>query len=114
MPLVQKSSKSIPELASLGMDYPVGASKPGVGIVPFKVTLSGALHVVSLSALGLQPMADTSYCVQVEGETVSRLTVDESTITVNGFSIIGGLAAEVAHVVLVGRIEGMRDANGNI
>jgi len=71
----------------------------------FKLTLVGAApHVVSFRALGLQNMANVGYVVQVQGETAARVTVDESTITTDGFNLLGGAAAEVVHVLVHGAI----------
>jgi hypothetical protein len=112
MSKTQPVSESIPEFALKGMKYPVGADIPGVGMQQKKITLSGSPFSVDFAAQGLAPMADTSYCVLVGGETAAVVKVDESTMTVSGFDLLGGAAAEVAHVVVVGRIKGMMDKNG--
>lgn len=70
-----------------------------------KLTLVGAApHVVSFRALGLQNMANVNYVAFVDGETAARVTVDESTITTEGFSILGGAATEVVHILVHGAI----------
>jgi len=69
-----------------------------------KVTLAGATEVVTFNGMGLEDMADTSYRVSIEGEFASATSVDESTIATSGFTIIGGAAAEVAHVWIHGKI----------
>lgn len=114
MSKTQKLSKHIPLMAQQGMEHVVGSPVIGVGMQAFKVTLGGTPHSVSFAALGLKNMADTSYVVQVEGESVARLLVDESTIATSGFDILGGAAAEVAHVVVIGRIKGMMSPTGVI
>lgn len=114
MSKVQKSSKAIPELAVKGMPFMAGAGQVGVAIQHAKVTLAGASHPVDLAAIGLTPMADTTYCVIVDGEFAGAVSVDESTITAAGFTIIGGAAAEVAHVLVVGRMVGMLSSSGSI
>lgn len=69
-----------------------------------KIVLGGSPHTVNLAAEGLEPMEDTDYVVQLQGETVARITVDESTITTDGFDILGGANTEVAHVSIHGVI----------
>ncbi len=97
----------LPYAADQGMPYLAGAAKAGVSIQQKKVTLVGAApHSINLVAQGLSAMEDTSYCVLADGETAARVTVDESTMTVSGFDLLGGAAAEVVHLVIVGRLKG--------
>lgn len=102
----RKLSNYIPPLKEQGMDYLVAAAAAGVGMQALKVTLSGATHSVVFEDEGRVNMEDADYVVLLQGETTSRLTVDESTITKTGFDILGGLAAEVGHVLVVGRLSG--------
>jgi len=100
----KKLSNFLPPLKEQGMDYLVAAHKSGVSMQAVKVTQVGAAPlVVDLVALGLKTMFDTDYVVITAGETAARTTVDESTITPTGFSVLGGAAAEVHHLLVVGR-----------
>lgn len=111
--LTQKHSASIPIFAAQGVDYGVG-SPVLTGIQAKKITQSGAAPFsVVLADHGLNDMADSDYCVLLGGEDAD-VAVDESTITPQGFDILGGDAADVIHVVLVGRIKGMPDKDGNV
>lgn len=69
-----------------------------------KVVLSGASHAFTFAGSGLAPAKDTAYRVAIHGEFAGTVRVDESTITEAGFTIIGGAAAEVAHVFIHGKI----------
>lgn len=80
------------------------SSQVGKELQSTKIVLGGTPHVVDLAAEGLEPMENVDYVVQLQGETVARLTIDESTITTAGFSILGGANAEVAHVSIHGVI----------
>jgi hypothetical protein len=72
-----------------------------------KVTLAGASESVTFVGMGLADMADRQYRVSVSGEFVSdNVHADESTLTEQGFDIINGAAAEVAHVFIHGKIAG--------
>jgi hypothetical protein len=73
-----------------------------------KVTLSGATHAFTFLGAGLENMKDRLYRVVLTGETVAATRVDESTITEAGFDIIGGAAAEVAHIMVHGQIASRR------
>lgn len=68
-----------------------------------KVTLAGASVAVTFLAMGLEPMEDDQYRVSIAGEFVGVTIADESTLTKDGFTIIGGAAAEVAHVFIHGK-----------
>jgi len=67
-----------------------------------KHTQVGATDALTFAALGLEDMEDTNYRVVVGGETAA--TVDESSIATTGFSLVGGGAAEVAHIWVHGKI----------
>jgi hypothetical protein len=101
----KKLSTVYPPLKQEGVDFLVAATRGGVGVQTKKITLSGTPHTVTFSDLGMQSMADADYLVLLDGETAARLTVDESTITTLGFDVLGGAAAEVAHVLVVGRLQ---------
>ena len=78
-------------------------SQAGEGIQSLKVVVGGAVHPVSLKGLGLSAMANADYRVLVHNEALS-ISVDESTITAEGFTLIGGAAAQVAHVLIHGKL----------
>jgi hypothetical protein len=83
------------------------AAMIGNEFMSFKVTLSGAApHAITFSGQSLPDMYDNLYRVFPHGETASRLTVDESTITEAGFSLLGGADTEVAHILVHGKIAG--------
>ena len=103
----KKISDYVPILADQGMDYLAAAVKAGVTIQTKKITQPGAAPlVVDLVAEGLTAMADTDYVVLVQGETVARVTVDESSVTTAGFDVLGGAITEVVHLVVIGRVAG--------
>lgn len=100
----KKLSDYIPPLKEQGMDYLAAAHKAGVTVQQKKITQSGAAPlVVDLEAEGLLPMFDTNYVVLTGGETAVRTTVDESSMTKNGFDVLGGADTEVHHLLVVGR-----------
>lgn len=69
----------------------------------FKVTLAGAApHSIALADYGVPQMADANYVILPAGETVGALKVDESTITVDGFDLLGGADTEVVHILVTG------------
>lgn len=83
----------------------------GQALFSFKQTLSGvAPHTVAFAAHGLKDMADADYRVVPHGETAGRVTVDESTITEQGFSLLGGADTEVVHIMVHGKVEGTPEA----
>lgn len=97
----------IPYAADQGIAYLAGAAKAGVSIQAKQITQVGAAPcVVDLEDEGLSPMADTDYVVIVQGETAAAVMVDQSTMTVNGFNILGGADTEVLHVLIVGCVKG--------
>jgi hypothetical protein len=73
-----------------------------------KVTLTGTPHAFTFMGAGLENMKDTAYRVTLTGKFVASTRVDEPTITEAGFSIIGGAAAEVAHIMVHGKIASRR------
>lgn len=67
-----------------------------------KVTLSGvAPHSITIAELGLAPMENADYLVFPHGETAARVTVDESSITKEGFDLLGGADTEVVHIMIL-------------
>ena len=83
------------------------AGQGAQAMMSFKKTLAGSPpHAVAFSDYDLPNMKDALYRILPHGETSARLTVDESTITEQGFSLLGGADAEVAHIFIHGRIEG--------
>jgi len=82
------------------------AGKGGEGIQSFKYTSDGTPDALLFADFGLPDMADALYRVFPAGETVAAVKVDESTIATSGFTILGGGAGEVVHVLVHGRIAG--------
>ena len=79
----------------------------GQEIMSFKKTLSGAApHAVLFSDHDLPNMADDQYRVFVQGEVTTFPNVDESSIATTGFSLLNGLATEVIHILVHGKIAG--------
>lgn len=72
-------------------------------LISFKITLAGAGDAVSFSAQGMPDMADVDYRISIDGEFAGAVSVDESTIAETGFSLIGGVASEVAHIWIHGK-----------
>lgn len=91
--------------ADQGMDWITGASKAGLSIQSFRVVSAGAPDTVNFKNLGLSDMSDTSYNVIVQGETAAAVSVDQSTMATTGFDILGGAAAEILHVLVIGRLK---------
>ncbi len=103
--LTKRASDQIPYCKDQGIPYLAAAAAPGMSIQAAQVTQVGASPFsVDLAAQGLAPMANTSYAVIVQGETAARVTVDQSSITVNGFDVLGGADTEVLHLLVVGRL----------
>lgn len=101
-------SKQFREFALAGIDWLMAAGAKAQGINAFTVTLSGAApHAITFAAQGLPDMASDTYTVIADGETAARVTVDESTKSAAGFSLLGGADTEVVHVHCVGRLAGM-------
>lgn len=104
--LTKRASDQIPYCKDQGIPYLAGAAEAGVSVQAAQITQAGASpFAIDLEAQGLARMANTSYVVIVQGETASRVTVDQSTITAAGFSVAGGADTEVLHVLIVGRLD---------
>lgn len=69
----------------------------------FQYTATGTPQALTFAALGLEPPEDTGYSVIVQGETVARVTVDESTKALDGFSVLGAANGEVVQGVVLER-----------
>jgi len=103
--LTKRASDQIPYCKDQGIPYLAGAAQAGVSVQYAQVTQSGASpYSVDLEAWGMAKMGNTSYVVIAQGETASRVTVDQSTMTVDGFDVLGGIDAEILHLVVIGRI----------
>jgi len=83
-------------------------AQAGQKFMSFKITLTASPKVITFAGQGLPNMADNAYRVVVGGEMAvtmgDNLYVDESTITPEGFSIVGGTGAEIAHVWIHGNV----------
>lgn len=106
--LTKRASDQIPYCRDQGIPYLAAAAQAGICIQSKQIVQVGASpFTVDLEAQGMAKMANTVYTVTVDGEVVSGdVHVDQSSITVNGFDIIGGAAAEVLHVTVIGRVAG--------
>lgn len=104
---IKQASTSIPYAANQGIDFILACSQGARGTHVIRLVSGGTPDSVAFADLGLIGMADTSYLVLVDGETVGRVTVDESSKTVDGFDILGGAAAEVLQVLVIGRFADM-------
>lgn len=109
----QKISSESPIHKNNGIDWVVGANSSGVGMQVSDVTLGGATTAVLFSALGLKDMDDAAYKIFIGGEylltegTPNLIPVaDLSTRTTTGFDIIGGVAADVAQILVIGKFAG--------
>jgi hypothetical protein len=90
-----------------GMRHIVGAVGPGVSLIPLKIVSGGTgSDTIVFANLGLPNMENASYVVIAQGETAARVTVEEATITPRSCVILGGAAAEVIHVLVVGAQQG--------
>jgi hypothetical protein len=101
----------------LGYKWVMGAGAPQQATLAFEVTSAGTPDSVVFANVyvegeQLPDMADTSYVVVVCGETAARCYVDESSKATTGFDIIGGGAAEVLQVIVIGRTADMPAVNG--
>jgi len=106
--MVEKLSKLFREFLLAGIDWVMASGVKSQGTNSWTETLSGAApHSLTFEGASRPNMADASYQVLVDGETAGRVTVDESSKTATGFDVLGGVAAEVVHVVVIGRLEGM-------
>lgn len=105
--LTKKASDQIPYCRDQGMPYLAGAAVAGMTVQSKQVIQVGAAPFsVGLEAVGMARMANTDYTVIVQGETAGQPMVDQSTITVNGFDVLGGANTEVLHITVTGRIDG--------
>lgn len=73
----------------------------------FTVVATASPLAITFGALGLKDMADNAYRVVV-GSEGNALSCDESTKAESGFSILGGTGAQVANVLVHGKIAGRR------
>jgi hypothetical protein len=106
--MLQSFKTMFKECYAAGIDWIMASGKKAQGINAFSVTLSGAApHAVTFAANDCPNFADTNYLVIPHGETASRVTVDESSKTMTGFSLLSGVAGEVVHIICVGRLSGM-------
>lgn len=69
-----------------------------------KITATGTSFAFNFVSQGLDPMESTDYVVMLQGETAAEAQVDESTITPDGFTIIGVANTEVVHVLVHGKL----------
>ena len=86
-------------------------AQAGERFMSFKHVLAASPEAITFAEHGLPDMVDLDYRVILTGEfaTAQGLTaagtyVDESTITRQGFSIVGGTGAEVAHLLIHGNV----------
>jgi hypothetical protein len=94
--LLQKAIRKQPEARTFG----------------FKVTLTASPLAVTFAAYDRPSMADVDYAITLGGELdLSAVAVDESTISKNGFSILGGTGAEVCHVMIHGNVDPETDTD---
>jgi len=105
--LTKKASDQIPYCRDQGIPYLAGAAAAGMSVQSAQVTQVGASPFsVDLEAVGMARMANTLYTVTVAGETAGVATVDQSTLALGGFDVLGGAAAEVLHITVIGRLDG--------
>lgn len=106
--MLQSLKKTIREFFLQGIDWVLASGHSSRGLSPFSVVGGGAgTDTVLFSSYGMPDMADTSYQVIVNGESVAATHVDESSKTVHGFDVLGLGLNEVGHVLVVGRFAGM-------
>lgn len=99
--------------ADQGHPYLCAAAKAGVSLQSFSLVLSAGANVIVFADQGLTDMADANYHVYVGGELTltegtpnTIATADLSTRTPQGFTLINGVSSDVAHVMIVGQLEG--------
>lgn len=113
MSKTQAVSKSIPEFKNLGLKFPVGADKIGVGVQVKKITQAGATPFsVVFADNDMLDMKNADYVVLIHSEGSGK--IDESTITTTGFDVTGGADTDVLHIVVIGEYAGMLGADGNV
>lgn len=114
MSKTQDMAKTMPAVHNKGIKNLVGSPVIDVSCQVLKKTLTGADVEIVFAEEGLVDMADDDYVVQLQGETVTKLNVDESTILPTGFHILGGLNNEVAHIAIFGRTKGQLKRDGTV
>jgi len=107
--MIVSLKKLFKEFFHMGIDWVMASGRQQQGMLAFSVTSGGTPDSVVFAELDppLPDMADTDYRVLVNGETTGAVSVDETSKATTGFDILGGGAAEVMHVIVVGRLEGM-------
>jgi hypothetical protein len=92
----------------LGIDWLMGSVYPQQSIMRFQVTATGTPMTITFSEQYIEgeqgiEMADTTYGVWCDGETSSKVTVDQDTKTTGSFDILNATAAEVVDILVIGR-----------
>src|SRR5688572_5332180 len=110
----KKMGDYYPPLKEQGISHLVAAAGHGVGIQAKQIVQVGAPPFsVVFADHGMADMADDAYVVNVNGETVAATHVDQSTLATTGFDVLGGANDEVLHIIIVGRLAGQMDEDGN-
>jgi hypothetical protein len=108
--MLKTFSSRMREFFLAGIDWVMATGRPQQGVNAFLTTGGGTdTDVIVFADLDppLPDMASGDYVVVITGETTPVvMSVDESTKTPVGFTILGG-GTEVINVVCVGRLEGM-------
>jgi hypothetical protein len=113
MATLSKMSSTIPQARDQGIPFFAGANQAGVSVQGAQVTQVGATpFATTFAAMGLKDMADTSYVVMIGGDKQAVASVTQVSKTTTGFSIVGGAAADVHDVMVVGRMAGQVKKNG--
>ena len=102
MAFAKKLSDYQPELKDQGMDYLAAAGAAGVAIQSGTFTSDGTPDTVTLG----KEMANATYTILLQGETVARVTVDESETSATTFVVLGAANTEVVHWLVVGQLKG--------
>lgn len=91
-----------------------GAGQGGQALFSFKHTHVGAADVVAFADYDMPNMADADYRIAIHGESTESagdaISADESSITAQGFTFVGGTASEISHVWIHGKVEGTPEA----
>lgn len=108
--MLPKLKQYFKEFFLLGIDYVLAAGHPSRGMNGFSVTgAGGGADAVLFESYGCQNMADNTYQVVVNGEIAgAKVSVDESTKTTRGFTVLGLGAGEVGHVLVHGQLAGLK------
>ena len=81
-------------------------AQAGQKFMSFKHTHAGAADAVLFATHGLPNMKNVSYRIFLQGESTESqgdaISIDESSIATTGFSFVGGTAAEVSHILVLG------------